>query len=113
MRKDEIVKNICDRLVEDELITDYRYDHFREDEAVPLPFAVYRRVAPQNFSADNKVYYPGNNVDLEVYASDPDEMVEIMESISARLDEEELFYRIAADTAYIDSEDMYESLYEL
>ena len=56
MRKDEIVKNICDQLVEDELITDYRYDHFREDEAVPLPFAVYRRVAPQNFAADNKVY---------------------------------------------------------
>ena len=113
MRKDEIVKNICDRLVEDELITDYRYDHFREDEAAPLPFAVYRRVAPQNFSADNIAYYPGQNVDLEVYASDPDEMVVIMESINARLDEAELYYRIAADTAYIDSEDMYESLYEL
>lgn len=113
MRKDEAIKEICDQLVQDEIIVGYAYDHFREEEVISLPFAVYRRVAPQSFSADDKTYHHGENVDLEIYSSDPDEMTDIMAAIEEKLDTAELYYTIAADTAYIDSEDMYESLYEL
>lgn len=113
MRKDQIIENVCKTLKEDKVITDYRYDHFEEYEAIPPPFAVYRRVAPQNFSADGIVYHHGESVDLELYASDPEEMATIMEAVETQLDASELFYQLTADTAYIDSEKFYESLYEL
>lgn len=112
-RKDELIKGICEDLVKAEKIIDYRYDHFEEDKAVAAPFAVYRRVAPQNFSADGVVYHRGDNVDFELYASDPEEMAEIMAAAEAAMDEAELFYQITADTVYIESEDFYETLYEL
>ena len=113
MRKDELIRTICEELVQEEVIVGFAYDHFREEEVISLPYAVYRRVAPQSFSADDKTYHHGENVDLEIYSSDPDEMADIMAAIEEKLDTAELFYIIAADTAYIDSEDMYESLYEL
>ena len=113
MRKDEIIKGICEALVTAGAISDYAYDHFRRGEVAPLPYAVYRRVAPGSFSADDRTYHVGENVDLEIYASDPDEMAALMVSVEAKLDEAELFYNITADTVYIDSENFYESLYEL
>lgn len=113
MRKDEIVKNICEQLKIEGYIVDHEYDHFNGPDAIPLPVAVYRRVTPGNFSADGMVYKRGNNVDLEIYAADPDEMAELMAAVEEKLDEAELYYRITADTAYIESEQFYETLYEL
>ena len=113
MRKDEKIKNICMSLKENGYITDYRYDHFEEYDAVDPPFAVYRRVAPENFGADGVVYRRGENVDFEIYASDPDELISIMAVAEAAMDEAEIFYNIAADTAYIESEDFFETLYEV
>ena len=52
-------------------------------------------------------------MDLELYASDPDEMAAIMAAFEEKLDAAEIFYQLTADTAYIESEDFYESLYEL
>lgn len=114
MRKDEVVENILIALTEDQVITDYTYDHFEQGEVPPLPYAVYRRIAPQSFGADDKTYIrPDSNVDLEIYSNDPDEMAEVMEAVEALLDKEELFYQLTADTAYIESERFYETLYEL
>lgn len=113
MRKDKRVKSICKTLKESGAIIDYRYDHFKQSEAVPPPFAIYRRVADQNFSADGMVYYRGGNVDLELYASTPDEMADLMEKVETELDKAEIYYNVTADTVYIDSEDFYESLYEI
>lgn len=113
MRKDKQIKAICEKLKSDGDIVDFRYDHFKQSQAVAPPFAVYRRVAAPNFSADGIVYHRGDNVDLELYANDPDEMADIMEKVEALLDEAEIFYSLTADTAYIDSEDFYESLYEV
>lgn len=112
MHKDELIKGICAALLEDGDIEGYEYDHFNQGETVDPPFAVYRRVAPENFSADGIVYHRGENVDLELYASTPDEMKDLMDAAEALLDAAGLFYRIAADTAYIESEDFYETLYE-
>lgn len=113
MRKDEMIRDICEALLDEGLIKGFAYDHFRQQDAVATPFAVYRRVAPQNFSADGKVYHRGSNVDFELYADTPDEMALLMDRTEELMDEEELFYNLAADTAYIEQEDFYETLYEL
>ena len=113
MRKDETVRGICEALLNDGLIEGFAYDHFRQQEAVATPFAVYRRVAPTNFSADGTVYHHGDNVDFELYADTPDEMALLMGRVEELMDEAELFYNLAADTAYIEQEDFYETLYEL
>lgn len=113
MRKDELIRTICEELVQEEVIVGYAYDHFREEEVISLPYAVYRRVAPQSFSADDMTYHHGDNVDFEIYADDPDEMAAIMAAVENKLEAAEAYYRITADTVYIDSEDFYESLYEL
>lgn len=114
MRKDKKIKAICEELKAEGLILDFSYDHFRQSDAVPPPFAVYRRVAPANFSADGVVYHRGDNVDLELYASTPEEMAELMIRVEEKLDKAEIFYKVGADTVYIqEPEDFYESLYEI
>ena len=40
-------------------------------------------------------------------------MMELMEKVEALLDENEIFYTLAADTVYIESENFYETLYEV
>ena len=113
MHKDEIVKNICAALKEDDIIAGYAYDHFEKGEAVDPPYVVYRRVAPENLNADGVVYYRGSNVDVEIYASDPDEMADLMDVMEGALTDAGIVFRIAADTVYIDSEEFYETLYEI
>lgn len=109
--KEEQIKSICEEIKQSCGI-DYRYDHFKEKEAVPPPFLIYRRQPAQSFSADNKTYFKDGEVDIELYASTPDEMYDLMEKVEQLLDEYEIYYNLAADTNYIDSEDFYESLYE-
>lgn len=113
MRKDSIIKQICDELLANGNITAYAYDHFRQLDAVELPYVVYRRVAASNFSADGVVYHHGDAVDFELYAADPDEMAELMGLVETAMDERKLFYNLTADTVYIEPNDFYESLYEL
>lgn len=112
-RKDEIVEGVLNSLLNEGTIEGFAYDHFRQSEAVDPPFVVYRRVAPQNFSADGVVYSRGDNVDLELYAESPDEMASLMAATEELLDAEKVFYNITADTVYLENEDFYESLYEL
>lgn len=113
MRKDHKIKAVCEALKASGAIDDFRYDHFKESEAIPPPFAVYRRVAQPNFSADGVVYHHGDSVDLELYASTDEEMADLMAQAEELLDAEEIFYNLTADTVYIESEDFYESLYEI
>jgi hypothetical protein len=110
---DEQVKAILEHLTQAGKITGFAYDHFRQSEAVPPPFAVYRRVAPYQFKADDVVYYQCTQVDMELYAETPEEMAALMQAAEAALDEQELCYAKTADTVYIESEDFYETLYEL
>lgn len=112
-KKDNAVKAILANLVTANKITGYAYDHFRQSEVVPTPFALYRRVAADNFGADGVVYHRGDNVDLELYADTPEDMAELMDTVETMLTESGLYFRLSADTAYIESEDFYETLYEL
>lgn len=113
MRKDEQIKAILATLKTNGDIVDYEYDHFTTPSSVELPYALYRRVAPQNFSADGVVYHRGDNVDLEIYAATPDDMIALMAKVEKAMDDAKLFYAIGVDTAYIESEDFYETLYEI
>lgn len=113
MRKDKAVKRICREMEAEGLLTGSAYDHFKQSETVPTPFAVYRRVAGDNFSADGIVYNRGEMVDFEIYADTPDEMEKLMEAAEKKLTEAEIFFRIGADTVYIESENFYETLYEI
>lgn len=112
-RKDEIIKEVCEALLARGKIEGFEYDHFRQSDAVAPPFVVYRRVAQPNFSADGVVYHHGDGVDLELYAETPDRMASLMAQVEELLDAEEIFYNLAADTVYIETEDFYESLYEI
>jgi hypothetical protein len=111
--KDNQVKAVCEALKERGAIDDFRYDHFKQSEAIPPPFAVYRRVAQPNMSADGVVYHHGEGVDLELYTETPEDMADLMDQVEELLDAQELFYNLTADTVYIEPEDFYESLYEI
>ena len=111
-RKDEIIKGICEDIKRSHNIP-FEYDHFTASAAVAPPFVLYRRVAPVNFSADGVVYQKGQAVDLELYAATPEEMAEIMAWAEDLLDRAEVFYNKTADTVYIQSEEFYETLYEI
>ena len=111
MSKSEQIEAICEEIKRIYGI-DYRYDHFHTKEAIPPPFLIYRKMPAQSFSADNKTYFKDGEVDLELYASTPDEMAELMEIVEAFFDEYEIYYNLTADTIYINSEEFYESLYE-
>lgn len=108
-----MIKPICETLKAQGAIEDFAYDHFKQPEAVALPYAIYRRVAQPNFSADGVVYSKGGGVDFELYSSTPDEMADLMDQVEALLDADEIFYNMTADTVYIESEDYYVTLYEI
>lgn len=109
---DKQVESILETL-KTETGCDYRYDHFRQSEAVPPPFVVYRRVAADSFAADGRVYHRGQHVDVELYADTPDSMAELMDHLETLFDATGIYYKLAADTVYIETEDFYETLYEI
>jgi hypothetical protein len=85
------------------------YDHFAEGESPDPPFLLFLSPAADNFAADNTVYasFPEINVELYTDRKDP--------KLEARLEEifkkHECFWE--KTEAYIESERLYEVLYEL
>lgn len=110
--KVEIIKNILAQLEASGGVP-YRYDHFRQSEAVDPPFIVWRRVASDGTGADGSVYHYEPGIDIEIYAEDEESMADLMDKLRVLLDAVPIFYKITADTVYIESEDFYESLFEL
>ena len=105
-KKDNAVKAILANLVTANKITGYAYDHFRQSEVVPTPFALYRRVAADNFGADGVVYHRGDNVDLELYADTPEDMAELMDTVETMLSKRLLRGEVLpGQTVTVDSRD--------
>ena len=77
----------------------YAYDHFAEGESPD----------PPNFGADNLVHHHFNRLDIEVYTDykDPDMEATIEEVLTLH----ELYYE--KSEVWIETEKMYEVLYEL
>ena len=93
----------------DVLEIEYRYHHFEECEAVNPPFICWLIPETRNFSADGKVYFKSDKVDIELYTDEKD--FELEERVEAALDAADLFWQKSEQ--YIKSENMYEVLYEV
>ena len=87
----------------------YRYHHFEEEEAVELPFICWIVPGSENFAADGKVYFKSDNVNIELYTDFKD--FELEKAIENVLEQKGIFWEKTED--YIDSEKMYEVIYEL
>ena len=85
------------------------YDHFAEGESPDPPFLVFLSPTSDNFSADNVVYASFPEVNVELYTNKKNPKLEKkLEKIFTSHD----IYWEKSET-WIDSERMYEVLYEL
>ncbi|MGM9649724.1 MAG: hypothetical protein ACI3XY_07170 [Butyricicoccaceae bacterium] len=87
----------------------FAYHHFAEGESPDPPFCVYLTPGSNNFAADGKVYYKIKQLDIELYTDQKDPAME--ERLEAALDASGIFHE--KTEAYIESERLYEVLYEM
>ena len=89
--------------------TPYAYDHFAEGEAPDPPFICFLFPQSENFAADDTVYFPLRELDIELYTDvkDPD----LEDAIESVLEEQEIVWE--KSEVWIDSERLYEVLYEM
>lgn len=85
------------------------YHHFAEGEAPDPPFLVYLSPGSDNFAADGRVYFKVTQIDIELYTDTKDPALE--ERLENLLDGAGLFYD--KTESFIESERLYEVLYEL
>lgn len=85
------------------------YHHFAEGESPAPPFLLYLSPGSDNFSADGRVYLKVTQLDVELYTDLKDPELEAR--LEAVLDAAGLFYN--KTESYIDSEKLYEVLYEM
>lgn len=85
------------------------YHHFAEGESPPPPFLLYLSPGSDNFSADGRVYWKVAQLDVELYTDLKDPELEAQ--LEMVLDAAGLFYN--KTESYIDSEKLYEVLYEM
>jgi hypothetical protein len=88
------------------------YSHFTESENNPLPvppFICYLVTYSTNFSADNTVFKEVQNVQIELYTDHKDLNAESW--VEAVLNANEMPY--ATTETFIDSEQLYQKIYEV
>lgn len=85
------------------------YHHFEEGQSPEPPFLVYLYPGTNNFSADGVVYQGINQLDIELYTDKKD--LESEKRVEAVLNEHGFFYE--KNETYIESEKMYEVIYEM
>ncbi|WP_026664838.1 hypothetical protein [Butyrivibrio sp. FC2001] len=83
------------------------YDHFAEGESPGLPFITYRYTSSDNFSADDTVYFPISNIEIELYTEKKDPVSE--KKVSKNLSDAGIFYE--KYESYISSEKMYQIIF--
>jgi hypothetical protein len=93
------------------------YHHFAEGESPAPPFLLYLSPGSDNFSADGRVYWKTAQLDVELYTDlkDPEleERLEAGQNVILEIEIQAagLFYN--KTESYIDSEKLYEILYEM
>lgn len=88
------------------------YSHFVESENDPAPappFICYLVVYSSNFSADNSIYYPIQNIQIELYTDKKD--IEAEFKLEAVLNENEIPF--ATSETFIESESLFQKIYEV
>ncbi len=87
----------------------FAYDHFVEGESPDPPFVVFLYPNSSHFAADGKVYFKARRLNIELYTDRKD--VGLEEQAEAVLDGYGIFYE--KSEAWIESEKLYEVLYEM
>jgi len=83
------------------------YNHFKT--APSLPYIDYLFTYSDNFGADNKVYSKISNYLIELYSEKKDlESEQLLENV---FDENDIYYD--KSETYIESEEMYQVIYEI
>lgn len=85
------------------------YHHFVEGEAPKPPYVVYLYPGADNFSADGVAYYKLNRLNIELYTDL--KSPELERTVEDVLDRHGIFY--AKNEVWIESEKLYEVLYEM
>lgn len=85
------------------------YHHFEEGQSPDPPFVVYLYPGTNNFSADGTVYQAVNELDIELYTDRKD--LEAEKKVETVLEKHGFFYE--KTETYLESEKMYEVLYEM
>lgn len=88
---------------------EYRYHHFAEEEAVNPPFICWLIPGSNNFAADGKTFFKVDKLDIELYTDDKN--IELEEKIEEVLEKYGIFWE--KTETWIESEAMYEVLYEM
>ena len=83
------------------------YDHFAEGESPDPPFICFLYPGSDNFSADGKVWYKINQVNVELYTDLKNP--ELEDTVETVLDRHGIFYE--KSEVWIESERLYEVLY--
>jgi len=87
----------------------YAYHHFAEGESLESPFAVFLYPGSSNFSADGKVYFKANRLNIEIYTDLKN--IELEQQTETVLDGHGIFYE--KSEVWIESENLYEVLYQM
>ena len=95
--------------VMEEIGLPYAYHHFAEGESPEPPFAVVLYPGSSNFSADGKVYFKSNRLNIEIYTDLKN--IELEQQTETVLDGHGIFYE--KSEVWIESENLYEVLYQM
>ena len=87
----------------------YAYHHFAEGESPQPPFLLFLSPGEETFSADNVAYYSFKQLDIELYTNKKNPAME--EEIESVLTQHEIYF--TKSEAWIESERLYEVLYEM
>lgn len=96
----------------DEIGLPYRYHHFTQKEMkeVSLPILVWQTPGTSNFFADGQTYLKIKQLEIEIYTDEKDWVLE--EKVERILSEHGIAWEQTA-SEYLQSESMWESLYEM
>ena len=93
----------------EELKLPLAYHHFAEGESPDPPFAVFLYPGSNHFSADGKVYFKANRLNIELYTDLKNP--ELEQQTETVLDRHGIFY--VKSEVWIESENLYEVLYQM
>lgn len=93
----------------EEMNLPFAYHHFAEGEYPDPPFAVFLYPGSNNFSADGKVYFKADRLNIEIYTDIKN--IELELTVEAVLDLHGIFYE--KSEVWIETENLYEVLYQM
>lgn len=82
---------------------------FPKGKAPKMPFITYFEPNAENFGADNKVYYSGHRISVELYTLQRDIAAE--RAVEALFDARDIFW--TKEVTHLDDEDCYEAIYSV